>query len=176
MNPQDPLEMNPETKRIAQALLLVHEGLRTTEYRCTAGHRTIGVGYNLDAHNGLPKDIIGKYVNGKLTISKEDALNLLDISMQDHWEHLFNRVPWVQNMDVWRQAAMLDLTFNMGIGSLMKFTNTLAFLLQSRYAEAAANLVKSKWATQVQKQRVTTITAIISNGTLTPEQKRDYSL
>ena len=159
---------------IAKRLLLVHEGNVLTEYRCTAGHRTIGVGWNIDA-KPLPKGF-GKVVNGKLTITQAEADDLLNVSMREHWEDLVAKMPWVQRLDDWRKAAMLDLAFNMGIPTLLKFTNTLGYLHAGKYILASNGLKMSRWAKQVQKQRVDTITEIVRTGTLAESVKKVYGV
>lgn len=159
---------------IAQKLLLIHEGCKLTEYKCTAGHRTIGVGWNIDAHP-LPKGF-GRMINGKLTITQAEADDMLKVSMREHWEDLVAKLPWVEKLDEWRKAAMLDLAFNMGIGGLLTFKNTLGFISTGRYAEAGNGLLKSKWSKDVQKQRVDTIVGIITRGTIDAKQKQVYGL
>ncbi len=160
---------------IARKLLLVHEGLKLTEYKCTAGHRTIGVGFNLDA-NRLPSSIKPTISGGKLSITKDEAMRLLDSSMLQHWDSLVNAFPWVDNLDDVRKAAMLDLAFNMGVGSLKKFVNTLSYLSVGKYVQASKNLTQSKWAEQVQKQRVDTITELIMLGVISEKIKQDYGI
>jgi lysozyme len=82
----------------------------------------------------------------------------------------------VQSIDEWRKAAMLDLAFNMGIPTLLKFTNTLGYLHTGKYTLASNGLKMSRWAGQVQKQRVTTIADIIRNGTLADNVKSIYRI
>jgi len=44
------------------------------------------------------------------------------------------------------------MAFNLGIAGLLKFENTLALIRSGSYAQAAAEMVKSKWAKQVGKR------------------------
>jgi lysozyme len=165
---------------IAKRLLLVHEGFELKEYRCTAGHRTIGVGWNIDA-KPLPRNY-GKVVNGKLTITNEEAEDLLKVSMREHWEDLVAKLPWVQSLDEWRKAAMLDLAFNMGIPTLLTFKNTLGFIREGKYKDAEKGLLSSKWAKQVDNKlgngtgRADVISTIIATGDMSDSNKRLYKL
>ena len=174
-------KLSPKTHAIAKSLLLTHEGFKTTEYLCTAGYRTIGVGYNLDAHNGLPKGMTGKYINGKLTISENDVLSLFEISIDDHWTPLIKALPWVNQLDEWRQAALLDMAF-MGVEKLLKFKKMLGFLQSGRFAEAAVESLDSKWSHDVDnnigdgKGRADTISMIIEKGELPTSIKQTYRI
>lgn len=165
------------TKQIAKHLLLVHEGIKTKEYVCTAGHRTIGVGFNLDAHK-LPSFVKPKMLNnGKIVITIDEAVALLDDSLGEHYQDLIDSIPWYTQLDAWRQAALLDMAFNMGVPALIKFKKTLGLIQNQRFAEAALEAKDSKWAKEdVGASRVSTITTIIAKGSLTEEQMRVYAL
>jgi lysozyme len=146
-----------------------HEGLSLTEYRDSTGNRTIGYGWNLDVHP-LPEGI-GFAPKGKparLNTTSE-AVKLLDISVKTHWQDLINALPWVEQQNTttnWneaRQAALLDMAFNMGITTLLEFKNTLNLMRLGQYDEAAKNMMQSKWAMQV-KGRAVTLSNIIKTG------------
>jgi lysozyme len=47
------------------------------------------------------------------------------------------------------QEVLANLCFNLGLAGLLGFRQTLALLQAGRYAEAAAELLRSKWAGQV---------------------------
>lgn len=161
--------MTPQLLALVTALLMRHEGLSLTEYRDSTGNRTIGYGWNLDAHP-LPEGI-GFAPKGKPARlnSKFEAAKLLDVSIKSHWDDLIVALPWVAienpatNWNTARQAALLDMAFNMGITILLGFKNTLNLMRLGRYDEAAANMMQSKWAMQV-KGRALTISTIIKTG------------
>ncbi len=52
-------------------------------------------------------------------------------------------------MDDVRQRVIVDMAFNMGLGSLSKFKNTLGHIEAGRYEEASVEMLDSKWARQV---------------------------
>jgi lysozyme len=53
-----------------------------------------------------------------------------------------------------RQNVLADMCFNLGIGGLLSFKNTLAMVEHGKYEEAAAAMLQSKWATQVGQRAI----------------------
>jgi lysozyme len=128
------------------AMLRLHEGWRSKPYRCSAGKLTVGYGHNIDAGQ-LPSW-------ATLPLSKENGERLLVEDLEKHRAELFAACPWVLNLDKVRQACLIDMTFNMGLGSLktgkglLGFKNSLALIRMGDYAHAAANMMKSAWFKQ----------------------------
>lgn len=146
---------------LARKMLQVHEGLRLESYTDTTGHKTIGYGWNLDA-KPLPQGI-GKWANGKRTITDIEAEALLDVSMMDHWNELVSAFPWVGGLNAWRKAVLLDMAFNMGIPTLKTFKNTLNDIQLGNFASASERMLKSKWAGQV-KRRADVLSEVMRLG------------
>jgi lysozyme len=145
----------------ARKMLQVHEGLRLTEYKDTTGNKTIGYGWNLDA-KPLPSGI-GKKQGDKMVISAIEAEALLDVSMLDHWNELVSALPWVNDLNAWRQAVLLDMAFNMGVPTLLTFKNTLSLITAGDYDGASRLMLKSKWAEQV-KRRADVLSEVMRLG------------
>ncbi|HWR04379.1 MAG TPA: glycoside hydrolase family protein [Humidesulfovibrio sp.] len=122
-------------QRVAEQLL-VDEGLRLKPYRCTAGRLTIGVGRNLEDKG----------------ISESEALLLLDNDIGDCWSQLAVRQPWALAAPEDIQEVLVSMAFNMGVGGLLEFKDTLALLQAGRYPEASRAMLASKWAGQVGKR------------------------
>lgn len=120
------------THRLAQDLLR-DEGLRLKPYRCTAGKLTIGVGRNLDDRG----------------ITESEALLLLDNDIKAFWGQLAVAQPWIFSAPEAVQEVLLNMCFNLGLAGLLQFRQTLALLEAGRYAEAAGEMLRSKWAGQV---------------------------
>ena len=116
-----------------QALLQHHEGLRLKPYTDTTGHLTIGYGRNLT----------------DVGISLDEARMLLraDLAYAEH--QVLEAFPWAEYLDPVRQAVLVDMCFNLGIGRLEGFRNTLSAIKAGDYAAAAEGMLASKWATQV---------------------------
>lgn len=113
--------------------LLVDEGLRLKPYRCTAGRLTIGVGRNLDDRG----------------ITESEALVLLNNDISAFWDKLAARQPWVLAAPEEVQEALVNMAFNLGVGGLLGFKETLAHMRTGKYGEAAKAMLASKWARQV---------------------------
>ena len=113
--------------------LKVHEGVRSKVYLDTEGIETIGVGRNL-RDRGLSDDEI------ELMLAND---------IRDFQEEVERAFPWWSDMDDVRQRVVVDMAFNMGLGSLSKFVNTLAHIENGRYEEAGVEMLDSKWARQV---------------------------
>ena len=113
--------------------LRLHEGERLKPYRCTAGKLTIGVGRNLEDRG----------------ISAAESAYLLGNDIDAHWRELVRALPWVEQLDEVRQRVLLDMAFNLGIGGLLGFKNTLATIKAGDFQKASRMMLDSKWANQV---------------------------
>jgi len=145
--------------------LVLHEGLKTELYRCTAGYLTIGVGHNIDS-NGLPP-LMRKWLDEHGSITHDMAMKLLDQDIAVCEAELDRYHPWWRTMSEIRQRVLLDMCFNMGIETLGTFKNTLKAMREMRYSDAADGMLKSKWATQV-KGRAIRLAKMMKTG-------RDYA-
>lgn len=122
-----------------RALLVLHEGVVPYAYQDSLGYWTIGVGHLID-----------KRVGGKLPDMIVEGL--LDYDLACARVDLFSEFPWARQLDDVRQAALIDMTFNLGIGKLKGFKNTLAAFKEGRWDDAAKGMMSSKWAGQVGKR------------------------
>ena len=125
------------------AQLKKSEGCRLSAYRCTAGALTVGYGHNCDASpvKGVsePGDRIGQ----------AEADRLLESDLSSAVWAVRRRFPWVTDIVPARQAVLYDMAFNMGVAGLSTFVNTLRLVREGGYANAARNMLLSKWARQV---------------------------
>jgi lysozyme len=116
--------------------LRADEGERACVYRDSLGLATIGVGRLVDASKpgaGLRPDEITYLLNNDID-NRIDALT--------------RALPWFQNLDDARKGVLLNMAFQMGTDGLLGFKNTLALIRDGKYADAAAAMLTSKWATQ----------------------------
>ncbi len=109
------------------------EGVKLKPYRDTVGKLTIGIGRNLD----------------DVGISNVEADTLLKNDIGRTMADLDKHLPWWLTLDAARRGVLANMAFNMGINGLLSFKNTLALIQQGRFEDAAANMLMSKWATQV---------------------------
>ncbi len=124
-----------------------HEGLRLKPYKCTADKLTIGVGRNLE----------------DVGISEEEAEMLLQNDIQRATVQIQREFPWTTELDEVRFAALINFTFNVGIGTVGKFVNAMALLRDGNYDMAADEFLNSRWAKQV-GQRAIDVTDQIRTG------------
>lgn len=127
--------------------LKLHEGLRLKPYKCTSGKLSIGVGRNLE----------------DIGISEKEAEMLLLNDIQEAEKQLATYFPWTQDLDEVRLAALINFTFNVGIGTVSKFVNAMALLKDGNYDMASEEFLQSRWANQV-GQRAIDVTEQIRTG------------
>jgi len=119
--------------------LLRHEGLRLKPYRCPAGKLTIGIGRNLDDRG----------------ISQTEAYVLLENDIQNCEKQLVDEIPEIYSgLDEVRKSVLLNMCFNLGIGGLLGFNNTLAYIAAGDWERAANGMLASKWAKQVGRRAI----------------------
>lgn len=113
--------------------LIRDEGDIPHPYRDSEGKLTIGVGHNLDAKG----------------ISWRARMVILGDDVEDATRELENALPWVRDLNDARRGALINMTFNLGIGGLLSFKNTLAAIQEGRWDDAAKGILDSKYARQV---------------------------
>lgn len=114
-------------------LLIKHEDLRTFPYTDTTGHLTIGVGRNITDDG----------------ISIDEAMIMLDDDINTKINDLKTHLPYYNLLPDKVQLVLIDMCFNMGIGGLLTFKNTLLLIKTGQYKKAADAMLKSLWAKQV---------------------------
>jgi len=124
-----------------------HEGLRLKPYLCTANKTSIGVGRNLD----------------DIGISEKEAEMLLLNDIEEAKRQLAAHFPWTADLDEVRLAALINFTFNVGIGTVSKFVNAMALLKDGNFDMASEEFLQSRWANQV-GQRAIDVTEQIRTG------------
>jgi lysozyme len=112
------------------------EGLRLTAYRDTGGRWTIGYGH-------------GEGVSPGETWTTDQALGALHADVATAIHALDDAFAWWRTLDDVRQDVMVELCFNMGVGTLSRFVNTLGAIRRGDWATASADLLTSRWASQV---------------------------
>jgi len=158
---------------IALHFLMIHEGLRLNEYLDSTGYRTIGYGWNIDAHK-LPAEI-GKVVNGKVQIERHEADYLLNFALRKHWDDLIIALPWVASLVPARQAVLLDMSYNMGVPALLAFKNTLSLIRSGDYEGASRLMLKSKWSKQV-GNRAKVLSEAMRKGSISDDVVKSYGM
>ncbi len=115
--------------------LIRHEGERLSAYQDHLGFWTIGVGRLIDARRG----------GG---ISHAEAMYLLDNDIARRKVALSQTLPWMANLEEPRRAALLNMSFQLGVDGVLKFKNTLAAIQAKNWIAAGAGMRASLWAHQ----------------------------
>tara|TARA_E500000178_G_scaffold287735_1_gene290110 strand:- start:39111 stop:39533 length:423 start_codon:yes stop_codon:yes gene_type:complete len=116
--------------------IIRHEGLELKPYKCTSNKLTIGVGRNLE----------------DVGITEAEAKYLLINDLARVNSQVEQLMPWSAQLSPVRYDALLNFVFNVGIGTALKFENAMAALKESDFDTAAAELLDSRWSTQVGKR------------------------
>ena len=120
-------------RQLATELLKIHEGFSNKVYKCSANILTIGYGRNLEQRG----------------ITQAEATFLLknDVAEADTWclEHL----DYYKDLSSARKAALIDMYVNLGASGLLGFKKMHKALLNKDYKLAKAEMLDSRWATQV---------------------------
>ena len=139
-----------------KAMIADHEGTRYEPYKDSVGLWTIGVGHLIGDGKTLPPEYNRKF-------SHEEVMALYDKDYEKHKKQAQSNVPGFGKFDSLGQAALIDLTFNMGPGWPKKFKNTSAKLGAGDTEGAAEGLTNSKWYGQVGR-RAPKITGMIRDS------------
>jgi lysozyme len=130
-----------------KTLIEGHEDRKKKIYKCTAGKWTGGVGRNLED--------VG---------FSDDEIDLMFANDLKRAQDAASKYPWFADLSEVRQAAVLDLLFNLGPTRFAGFRNFIQAMSLNQYAWAAAELRDSKWFSQVGR-RGPRIASMIRNDT-----------
>ena len=130
-------------------MLKRHEGVRSKVYMCSANFETIAVGRNISESGlGLSTDEIDYLLNNDINRVREE---------------LTDEYFWFPALNDPRQAAMIDISFNLGATKLRLFVLALEAMANEKFDLAADEFMNSKWATQV-GNRAVEVTDMIRSG------------
>jgi lysozyme len=131
-------------------------GMQLRPYRCTSGKLSIGIGRNLDDYG----------------ITRQEGLILFENDVLRNTAAVTSRLSWAARLDEPRFGVLVNLAFNMGIGSkvartgLLGFPKMLGALEIGDWHTAARELLDSKYAGQV-GDRATRLAQQVITGTWT---------
>ncbi len=144
------LYLNDEQYNLLFKELKLDEGYRLKVYKDAKNIKTVGIGFNIQAHDTTP--IIGR----KLTrvgekINDSECLKLFKYSLESvALDPLDKYLPVLtKQLDSVRLRALINLCFNMGWGTLSDFKQTLNYLQAKNYSMVSKCLKSSLWYKQV---------------------------
>lgn len=123
------------------------EGVRYSPYNDSRGYLTVGVGHLITRPLPFPD-------GWTYPLTDEQVDSLLESDLAAVYAGLNAALPWWTDLNDVRQRVICNMCFNLGITKLLGFKNTLAAMRQGRYADAAAGMLNSAWATQVGQRAV----------------------
>lgn len=136
---------NPDMTRLI-TMLRSEEGVKNKPYQDHLGYWTIGVGHLMDERKGgyLPDWAMEELTtHGKLSDASINSLLTEDIN------RTIQSLPeWMKDLDPVRYAVMVDMAFQMGVNGLLGFHNTLRYVREGSYNQAANNMQQSLWYRQ----------------------------
>ena len=151
----------------ASSLITEHEGSRSCSYEDTTGHRTVGVGFNMDAvsestwNSILPGVSYHDVYSGKTCLTSGQIHTLLEYSMKDAIAESRRVVSNYESMCCNVQNVVTDMTFN--LGSLSGFHTLVGYFERGDYADAAQDMKGTLWCRQVGR-RCTEDAEMVSRG------------
>ena len=131
-----------------------HEGRRDTVYDDTAGHPTIGVGFNLD-RDGAQEAIERLGLNyqdvrdGKVSLTDTQIDTLFYSDVNSAIESARNVVSNFDEIPGDKQTVVADMVFNLGETRFAGFTNMISAIEEENWAGAAGAMQDSRWFNQV---------------------------
>ena len=152
-----------ESSRLAKQLKR-HEGLRLAAYFDSEGVLTVGYGHNCQA---WPVPGVTK-AGDKISQAQADLLFQIDMELAE--AQAGHAMPWMKDLNYPRRAVLINMVFNMGVGSgasgrgVMGFKRMHSALRQGGYARASREMLDSRWAGQV-GPRARELAAQMESGT-----------
>lgn len=128
--------------------LIDDEGWRNFPYVDSEGYWTIGVGHLIDRRMGgsLPT-----YIR-TFPLTDDEVLRVLEDDVLSRRHALQGQLPWVLDLDPPRLRVVFSMLFQLGMGGLLKFKDTLAALKAKNWPGAAAGIRSSRAYRQTTKR------------------------
>jgi len=136
-------------------MIKAHEGVRTKPYQDSRGLWTVGVGHLIGDGKTLPPEWNREF-------SMEEIDNLFAKDYAEHKEAA-QKIPGFDKANATGQAALIDLTYNMGPSWYKKFPKASEALQNGDFDTFANEMQNSAWFQQV-GNRGPQIVAMIKSG------------
>lgn len=135
-----------------------HEGQRLNVYDDATGH-AIGPGSHVI---GNPTIGVGRRLCGPCGISQAESDAMLTVDI-DKARAQAATLPVYSTLDPARQDVLVEMVFQLGLGGVQAFQNTLKAMWARNYVAAAAGMLASQWARQT-PQRARELATIMQTG------------
>lgn len=140
-----------------EQMLINDEGIRNRVYKDSEGYPTVGIGHLIIRQATMSPSIINPILSKQVGREVNMSINNEEISMlfqqdlksvQSDIVKNSNTGPVYIKMNRSRQMAMENMSFQMGVGGLAKFTNTLKAMNEERWTDAYNGILNSLYARQ----------------------------
>lgn len=138
-------------------MLMADEGVAYKPYRDTVGKLTIAVGRNLD----------------DTRLNDTEIHLMLENDILKCYAQLDKEFPFFSKLSAARQAALLNMCFNLGFAGCKKFKKMWKAIEAKDYKKAAQEMLNSKWHKQV-GERVDRLAYIMEFGKVKPEWYKKF--
>ncbi len=120
----------------AEGLIGAEEGRRNDVYPDTRGYPTAGIGHK-DVSMRIGDTVSDEQIDAWFAEDYARAANGIVASL-----------PWFRGLDEVRQAYLISMAFQMGLGGVLGFHHTLAAIQVGQWAQAAQGIRSSDWHTE----------------------------
>lgn len=100
---------------------------------------TVGIGYT----TGVTVDSVMERIK---------AERITEGVVADLDRQLLNVLPWLSNATFAVRTVLINMAYNMGVAGLLQFKNTLYYIKEGNYVQAARNMEQSLWYRQTKSR------------------------
>ena len=122
-----------------------HEGFEPRPYKCPTGHDTIGYGFKMS----------------DLYIEEDIAHEMLVRILSHKEKQMRDTFDWIDDMPILIQEVVLNMCFQMGVNGVSKFKKMIRAMKNEEWADAANEMLDSKWARSDSPNRAKELSDIV---------------
>ena len=171
------IEDSSEKFKLAD-ILKCEEGAKVKPYRDSKGYWTVGIGHlitmnvqtSLEGACQILQKMIGRKIVPGESITQQEMYDLFKEDLVKH-EAALDKYPHVKmtynTLNLPRKMMLIQMCFQMGIGNLAEFKNSLNKMVQKDWRGAYEGLLASGWAHQT-PERAKRVAAVMYEGNLEP--------
>lgn len=133
----------------------LYKEVKTKEWGFKPIREIVPSGTNLE--NGRPFTVGYGFTNGVTAdsrMSRTTADRKLEQEILEVDSALSNVLTWYKDASFVTKTILINMSFNMGVKGLLGFRNTLQFISQKNYEQAARNMTQSLWYRQVKGRAI----------------------
>lgn len=139
-------------------MLMKDEGIEYHLYKCTQGYWTIGIGHMISRDKQTAERFLNEKF-GKCVISKEQAIQLF----KQDYNHAVLGAQSIARLDTYRELALSNMVFQMGLAGVLKFKKMIAALKIQDWNEAYKQALDSTWYKQT-PNRAKRVAEVLRDG------------